>query len=215
MASAYELNINPEDDADWITNQDKKRVAIAKQVNTGVDISTVNPANVAWQVFAPLNENKITWEASYSVYASTTPVAEGAHISQSSVLHTPPPPAEDGVVYEFNGSIFKKSDSKAEKGSYWIKNTSKQLFQFGITQEASSDKSSIKPGYSPLIIVPGGGSEILQFTPHETVYVYLTGHKESATVSVNAWGPVCKVQLSAGTPVTLKFIREESRFEQV
>ncbi|MBD0674989.1 hypothetical protein [Streptomyces sp. CBMA156] len=203
----FTLNIDPLADAGYIAKELKEQVAIAKKVDGGDGVpGGGNPADIAWQIFSPLPTNQVTWELKYSVYATQTQLKDGATITQTAPLL--PPPADTGVVYAFDGTTMARTTDTGAKGTYTIRNDTEKAWNLGLSQASSLSAGAFKP----LAVSPTGPQQRTQFTPHETVYVFLTKHKEDGTVTVDTWGPYAEVSLELDKPQTLHFDKKNSKF---
>jgi hypothetical protein len=205
----YTLNIDPGDDADYIQHTLKQNVIVAKSVTTGnnkLHLPNDQGTNVGWLSFAPLENNAITWETYYTVYASDTAIQEGNVISQESSWRGN---ADSCVYYDFNGAKFTRgADVDPCSGGYYIHNKDTNPYTFGISQENSHSAESVYP----LIAITVGGGESASFTPVEMASVFLSAYKDSGTVITSVWSNPCTVTLKDGEPYTLLFDKATSSF---
>ncbi|MFE6775868.1 hypothetical protein [Streptomyces sp. NPDC057702] len=205
--SVYTLNIDPLEHADYIVNTLQDRVAVAKKVDGAGGYQGKNPADVAWQIFSPVANNQVTWEANYSVFASNITVSDGAVITQTAPLLTPP--AQSGIVYSFDGTSVKRTTETGTVGSYTIRNDApKVVWNLGLSQP--NNKSGGK--FTSVALTPAGPGETAEFTPHETVYVFLTKHTQDGTITISKWSPYVEVTLQPDVPQTLHFDKDHTKF---
>jgi hypothetical protein len=185
----YTLNLS-------ISAQDLETIAAA-----GENIIVAKPVtnasgtpNVAWLSVPPLENNQITWVEDYAIYASTTEIASGAAIFQSSVTSFP---AEDGVCYDFatsgafGGPV--TGPQPVPLGSFSTLNdfTSRSAMTFGLTQSANANGGLIS--LSPLNAQSVPEQQQAVFTPLTTVWVWLEANVRSATMITGVFSKVAVI----------------------
>lgn len=155
--------------------------------------------NVAWLSVQPLENNQISWVENYALYASTTEIASGAAIFQSSVTSFP---AEDGVCYEFGANgVFGGPTTGPQSvplGSFSTLNdfTSSPAMTFGLTQSATANEGLIS--LSPLNAQSVPEQQQVVFTPLTTIWIWLEANVQSATMITGVFSQVAVVTFGDG-----------------
>lgn len=169
----YTLNVLI--DADYLgpINKAKEKVVLIKLVTTG-------GKGTAWVTFDPFQQNVVSWNNSYYIYASLIDPVEGAQIIIN--LSTP---AQVRYEYTFTDTFFNgQFNSQLEVGQYGVSNqvpyNQRQWVTFGMAQPYTVNGEAI--GITPINaqVVPALHSA--KFTPTETVQIFLASDIENGTV---------------------------------
>jgi hypothetical protein len=190
---------------------------ISSMINTfeGMDSSSF----MTWLAFDPLQDNLLTWDDCYCIYASTTiPLEKGTVVyclSQTSF------PAQDAAYYSYGASaIFSgpyTGSGAAQPGSYKVINDMPYnlypALTFGLQQKATVNSRNMPLAPINAAVVPS--SYPIIFTPEQTiVYVWLQAGQAAGTVITTLPANGTKVAFGNGTtqqklqynPVTGKFV---------
>ncbi|NBI30258.1 hypothetical protein [Chengkuizengella marina] len=140
---------------------------------------------VAWISFKPFEENTITWDENYSVYASGTEIEDGATINKLSERS-----AVEEDSYTFENGCFKLASSSLDlkPGSFGIINNFDENLTFGLAQDVTVHNKTTEG--APLNAVRASKGQCIQLTPFEDVVVFLqntvnTGSVHSLTSTCN------------------------------
>ena len=107
-------------------------VTLARQFAQVVDAAS--QTIVAWQAFAPLQQNAVTWDDHFYCFATTTPLALGQVIAMNARSELP---MQIGVVYEFAQGQFGYGQKAQNAAAYVIaNNTPGTIYGFGLAQSA-------------------------------------------------------------------------------
>jgi hypothetical protein len=156
--------------------------------------------NVAWIVYRPLNNNAISWEENYGVYASNADVVHGATLSQMSAT---PYPAVAGMLYSMSASgAIIGPNSGGTANAYAIvngySNLPKGYLTMGLFQDATVDGNQlVGNAVSAAPVIFNSTATMLPFT---TVYLWTQSQVVSNTVVTNVTSPMTMVKLSATNP---------------
>lgn len=186
----YGLNIIIDSDSTERINRNNQKVTIVKQTNSS--IQTAN--SVAWLTFAPYQDNEVTWEEQYGVYATKTELQNGAVIRKTSDRE-----ATDSYLYTFKNNVFDGGTSgKISTGIFGVENESgDNEVKFGLTQMANVNGTIVT---SPLNIMPVMNNQTGTFEPIETVYIFLSSSENNGTVISNVFSKSCTVTLTGSKP---------------
>lgn len=171
---------------------------------TGTKIVVAKPStdssapNVAWIVFNPLENNTITWEDSYGIYASNAEIQNGALLVQTSQV---PFPATPGLIYDFtDAGVFTQGQTGGQPNVYSVRNeySKKPYITIGLYQNANVNGNTV------LANAVSAAGVIYKFTaliiPYTTVYVWAQSQVKSNTVVTNVSSPQTAVPLAANKP---------------
>ena len=187
---SYTLSVNLTEEQVKLFYLAGSNVVIAKPTEGG-------ESNVAWQVFRPLEKNKVEWEEQYGIYASTVEIQNGARLTQMSQT---PIPSLDGKIYPFLvPGVFGPPEGNEEKGTYYSINEYelKSHLTFGLYQGATVN-GELVPGnaISAATVLQGNAVEM---TPFTTLYVWLQSQVVSNTVVTKVTSPKTKVVFGGAT----------------
>ena len=169
----YQLNIS-------IDSAGLSQIYAANQAITIVKSVVTNPLStgnlpIAWIQFQPLQENLVTWQESYNIYATTTALQAGATIVQTSVTGVP---VQTGWTYLFSKGQFAGSQG-GPSGTFNMTNQQGGLFNFGLSQQAIVNNV---PVMAPLNAIPVLNNEGASFTPEETISIFLSNAVNNGVV---------------------------------
>ncbi|WP_394822972.1 hypothetical protein [Pendulispora albinea] len=145
----------------------KQVVTIVKKVDCGAE--TEHTPAIAWFAFQPFRVNSILWSTAYYMYATTTPLREGALIQIASHTEMQLRP---GWTYPFVDGLFGSIPGQGDtyntvnKFPDW-----KQDLAFGLTQQVSVNNVQTS---GPLNAVPVPLNKTAAFAPTETVSIFLS-----------------------------------------
>jgi hypothetical protein len=183
---AYSLNLNIDQSDLQNLMASGSKVVIGKQIGA---------RNVAWIVFSPLSVNSVTWVEEYGIYASNTPLHDGATIVQMSNL-----PASPGTKYVLSASgTLTAQGAGAPAGSYSVSNqnyTTGSSVTCGLSQNANVNGSQLNGNAASAAAV------LLQTTtvisPSPSVVVWVQAGIQSSTVVTSVQAPQTQVSFAGG-----------------
>jgi len=200
----YELHINFKNAGLDLLHATNEKVTIVKGVQSdSVSIPTV------WISFKPAEYNKITWTEDYGLYASFTSVKAGSTVTGNSFTRAFP-----GCLYTFNDSFYFNDPTLVSPdestNAYYIKNSSKEMFSFGLTQDVTVD-SNIVTTYLNAAMVPNGQSA--EFTPTQNLLVFVHASLDNGVILTDVTSKATVVPFTPTTKSqTLKFYEANSTF---
>jgi hypothetical protein len=169
----YELEIQFDDAGLKAINAAEQLVTLVKSAGAG--------RPVAWVSFHPMEANKIIWEETYSVYASTTQIQDGAQITTQSTRA-----AVGGNTYTLSEGTFDNGAPGLPAASYGVNNHDPnfmidgvEMFTSGLYQGAQVNG---QPTASPLNAVAIPYLESGTFTPIEKVQVFASSYQDNGIV---------------------------------
>lgn len=186
--------------------------ALSTLYQTGTNVVVAKPAignapNVAWVVFRPLEENTLTWDEQYGIYASTQSIQNGAVLTQ---IAATPFPAGDGLSYTLlPAGFFGSPTSGGTPGSFTAVNQFNNLppsgpgfMTLGLYQNATVNGTTTNGNAVSAAAVPYQSTAVI--TPFTTVFLWtqsqVTGNSvvtdvTSAQTQVGFGGSVTEVSL--------------------
>jgi hypothetical protein len=177
-----------------------QRVTLTKKPRSFVELkergahANQNSVIVAWQAFQPFEFNVVTWDESYSLYATTTPLDTGNIIALNAVTDAPAIP---GFIYAFTGG--PPNGSPGEGNTFNLSNQmSSGSFSFGLAQIATVNDSPSE--WVPLNASPMLFNETAEFTPTDTVYIFLSSCGSNGTVIPEVPEKALAITLSSANP---------------
>lgn len=175
-----------------INSSDLQTILAANEQVAILKTPVITEQNVVWVAFRPFQENQVSWEDDFAVYASGSETRNGVVIKLMAEQ-----PAEPQMLYPFKEGVFDPPVEAANIGSgeYGIRN---QLFDypaltFGLAQAAQVNGTVIK--YQPLNAQTVLRGQEAVFTPEDSIAVALMARVESGFV----------ISEVSGTPIVLKF----------
>lgn len=206
MAS-YELTIrlNPEDT--HTINAAKQKIVIVKEVAVNSD-SDSDASKVAWLSFSPFENNVITWQTQYGIYASTIEIQAGAKILKSSSVN----PASSGVIYPFETGAFDTPYGDAGQNNYGIENKYDTLFTFGMAQSATVNGSLFDA--HPLNAITVLSQEQAIFTPIEKLSIFLNAKFNNGVILSSVSNKALDLDLTSTPSRVIHYDKEQGKFIQ-
>ena len=197
--SSYKLNINlTRDDVLHILHKLKQKICIIKSVNGEM-------GNVVWQSLSPFEENSLSWEEEYSVYATLASEEGGAEIFKASSFE-----AEAGSEYVLKDDVFS-DNGDGTPDTYTVRNENNSDDQlFGLFQGVSVNGNDEE--FNPLNAVRVGNNQKTTFTPIEKVSVFLHDSQDNGVILTEIYSDACEVDLTKETEQTLVFDRSNNTF---
>jgi hypothetical protein len=148
---------------------------------------------VAWVAWKPWENNTVTWQEIYSMYASTSVLQAGATISMSS--HTPTP-VQLGYMNTFQSGYFTSAQGGGAS-TFNLTNSGGGSYNFGLSQVAVVNNVSVN---APLNAVPVGNAELATFTPQVTVSIFLQSYNNNGVVISQVASNALVVTLTSQLP---------------
>jgi hypothetical protein len=137
---------------------------------------------VAWQSFQPFEENTVAWEEQYGIYVSSTAVTHGAHLTRMS--STAVPAVEQKLYTLESDAVFSDppEESTGNPGAFCAENKygESEALTFGLFQDATVNGKTVHGNALSATSVPH--SNIIQMTPHTTVFIWMESDIPSNTV---------------------------------
>jgi hypothetical protein len=163
-------------------------VTLARQFAQVVDAAS--QTIVAWQAFAPLQQNAVTWDDHFYCFATTTPLALGQVIAMNARSELP---MQIGVVYEFAQGQFGYGQKAQNAAAYVIaNNTPGTIYGFGLAQSAVVNNVTT---LAPFCAAPVLYNQAIYFTPADVVAVFLSSASTGGTILPPPFNPL---DVSAG-----------------
>jgi len=184
-AMKYSLNISIDSAAVRTINQTRQRVTLVK--------SKAGGTTLAWVTFKPMENNLVTWEENYLIYATTTALQEGAVLDLQSQTDLP---VQTGFVYTLQDGVFNKGDG-GTKGLFAAVNQDENGENFGLAQTAIIHGKSV---LAPLNAIPVNHNQNVTFEPIETVSIYLSNIQDNGVVISDVSGDALTVELTSVAP---------------
>lgn len=167
-------------------------VTLARQIAQGVDAAS--QTIVAWQAFAPLQLNAVTWADEFYCFATTTPLAAGEVIAMNARSDLP---VETGLVYEFAQGQFTAGQKAQTAASYVIaNNTPGSIYFFGLAQTAVVNNAAV---LAPFCAAPVLYNQAIYFTPADVIAVFLSSASKGGTIVPPPFN-ILDVSVSADAP---------------
>lgn len=173
--------------------------------DTGTNIVVAKPTeneepHVAWIVYRPLPQNKLSWEEAYGIYASNRDISNGTELVQTAAT---PFPALTGQLYVFNDSgFFGQPVSGGRENIYTacneFDNLPKGHMTMGLYQNATVDSTDITG--SAVSAAPVLFPSCAEMIPSTTVYLWTQSQVRSNTVVTLVSSAMTEVRLDAENP---------------
>jgi hypothetical protein len=162
------------------------KVIIAKPAD-----NTNRKPNVAWLAFSPLENNDVSWEEVYGIYASNVTMEDGASISKSSNVN----PAIPGKIYALqpDGALGSPYNGGVEN-SFSVLNqrvNSKGYMVIGLTQDATIGGEVVAGNAISAANVLLQNTAVI--TPYTTVFVWLQSKVQSNSVCTKVTSPMTEI----------------------
>ncbi|MEH2237065.1 hypothetical protein [Nostoc sp.] len=197
----YQLNIRLATQDVRTINGAGQKVAIVKSVGN------TSGTPVIWVGFAPFENNQVSWQNQYGVYASSTQVQSGATIFKTSAVN----PASANTFYPFvNGTFNSPNPPGGGDNTYGISNNYSQQFTFGMAQSVTANGNTFDA--NPLNAVPVLSKQNAVFTPIEIVKVFLFGNFDNGVIISNITSNALIVDLTKDPNPTIKYDQSSGTF---
>lgn len=200
----YTLNLAVDDQGLKQISESGQKVTVVKSVGQG--------NSVAWLLFEPLESNVITWEETYSVYASATNNQAGATIQTQSTKV-----ASGGNTYTFENGSFSSGVAGLGPTDYGVDNQDSAvvidgspMITSGLYQGAVINGNNTA---APLNAVSVLFNETATFTPIETIKVFLSSYDNNGMVISSVAGDALTVTYTDNTVASIAFNDATNTFE--
>jgi hypothetical protein len=152
-------------------------VTLMRRVDQAVDTGVVAGAPaVAWQAFAPLQTNTVSWTDDIYCFATTTPLVMSAVIGINAKSDAP---MEVGYVYEFTQGQFVKQQACGQC-SYMVGNAMPLgSFAFGLAQVATVNSVT---ALAPFCAAPVLYNERAYFNPTAAIATFLSTARAAGAI---------------------------------
>ncbi len=214
MASEYTLNINfTEEDLKYIEGTGKKVVIVKESDDSNHSMALKAKGgfvtDVAWVTCNPRMSIDVSWEDTYSVYASDTKIQNGATIKTTSNKEAEPKTR----LYNFtDGGYF--DDEPYSDGSismaYYVKNSCGETETFGLAQTAKV--SSAVYSLNPINAISMLNNDYGYFIPVEKVKVFLSANADNGKVISVIQSDVLVVDLTINNTQSIIYDRTSNKF---
>jgi hypothetical protein len=213
--TTYMLGIQIDDEGLNTINGNGQSVCLAKKVGTAETASNNQPT--VWVKFSPGEDNKVTWDENYRLYASASKILDGAQISTESKTKDV---VSLGYLYNFNKDNYfdgpvsgKPRYYSVKNGSNWTiggqRKVSSGLYQVGKVTGGSDEKAE-----GPLNVCYIPYNETGAFGPEETVYIWAEVMEDTGIVKEDVTTGVLAVTYAAGeTDKTVHYDDKDNVFK--
>jgi hypothetical protein len=152
--------------------------------------------NVAWLTFRPLENNNISWEEVYGIYASNTLMEDGASIAKSSAVN----PAVPGKVYTLqpDGTFGAPADG-GTLDSFTVVNkleNARKYMTIGLTQDARIGGELVAGNAISASNVLYQSTAVM--TPYTTVFLWIQSKIKSNSVCTKVTSPMSEITFGGG-----------------
>ncbi len=181
----------------------KEKVTLIKSTSSG--------GKVAWVAFDPFQQNEVSWNESYYVYASTSEIQSGALIKKVSFKL-----ANSGESYSFKNSVFENGvPGGAAIDSYKVANANDPPASliFGLAQDVKVNNK--KYNVNPINADPVLYSHSDEITPIERVTIFMERKIATSMVLSDIKGTSLEVDLTGTPEATVKFNKLKGGFDLV
>ncbi|RQS11956.1 hypothetical protein DIE07_10255 [Burkholderia sp. Bp9002] len=148
---------------------------------------------IAWIAFQPLQQNQITWQEQYTMYASTTVLQAGATIQMTSQSTAP---VQTGWLYTFQNGQFNGA-SGGGASTFNLQNEQQGNFSFGLAQTAIVNNVQVN---APLNAVSVPYNMSATFTPQEQLSLFLASYSNNGSVISQVASNALVITLSSQNP---------------
>ncbi len=179
-------------------------VTLTRQVDRAVDAVAAQPA-IAWQAFAPLQMNTVSWTDQYFCFATTTPLVMGAVIKMNAQYASP---MQIGSVYQFTDGQFVVHQQSGT--SYVVANAMPSgCYALGLAQYATINSVSM---LAPCCAVPVLSNETAYFNPGNLIAIFLSSSASGGTVIPPPTNALNVVVKPGDTATTIAFNDQTNMF---
>jgi hypothetical protein len=155
---------------------DEKVVLVKSPPASG---SSGSGSGVVWVAFAPFENNVVTWEEEYAIYASQT----GSLVTTTVTTGFP---TASGIAFKFNGTGFQETSSNEfpPTGTYRVFNEAANAssYQFGLVQKVIAN-GGVETQPINAVVIPE--NQLADFTPVPAVIAWM-----QSNVSVGETVPI-------------------------
>jgi len=148
---------------------------------------------IAWLAFSPLEQNVVSWQENYYIYATTTQVQSGATIQMTSQTSGA---AQEGFLYTFANGIFTGA-AGGGADTFNAKNAMSSAFGMGLAQQAMVNNVQT---FAPLNVSTVLANENASFTPEITLSVFLSSVQNNGSVLSQVAGNAFSFTLTSQAP---------------
>jgi hypothetical protein len=159
--------------------------------------SATSPTSVAWLAFSPFESNTITWQDSYYIFASTASLKVGSSVTVNSETLSP---VQTNITYILSNGTFTIGPSVSDTAFYAANQQGNEM-KLGLAQKATVNGTTVN---SPLNAIPVLFNECVQFTPQESIYIFLSSANANGieipslsnnqpTVTLDTYNPTAKI----------------------
>lgn len=149
---------------------------------------------IAWVAFQPLQQNQVSWQEQFTMYATTTVLQAGATIVMTSQTNTP---VQTGWTYTFEQGQFN-GVSGGSQSTFNLANQQNGNFNFGLAQQAIVNNVQVT---APLNAIPVPYNMSATFTPLETISLFLASYSNNGSVISQVASNALVITLSSQNPV--------------
>ena len=135
------------------------------------------PYAVAWLAFEPFQNNVVTWTDACNLFVSTTAATVDNVIAVNSATTS----AQAGQSWTFQNGQFSLA-STGSGSTYSATNAASNGLSFGLLASASVNGTTVN---APMNLQPLLFNQVAQFTPSETIAIFLSTASTSGTVIPN------------------------------
>ncbi|GHJ43636.1 hypothetical protein Cs7R123_09780 [Catellatospora sp. TT07R-123] len=204
--TTYQLSIDFDSDGLTTLQAADQFVTIVKTIPRSKSLS--------WITFSPMRSNTITWTESYSVYASTTQIQEGALIETMSTQA-----AAAGSTYELFGGQFGLAAASADPNTYSVINgdinckvNGVRMVTSGLYQSATVNGT---PHQGAINAVAVPYLDTATFIPKEVVQVFASSYHDNGLVISKVQSSALEVDLTTKTAQSLHYNAAINQFALV
>lgn len=152
---------------------------------------------VAWQVFRPMRNNTISWEEEYGMYASSTPLQDGAKLRKTSETKIP---AKAGKLYSLqeNGAI-ENSDEDGKAHVFTLLNqfpTLQGSVVAGLCQNAQVNGTQIDG--NAVSAMPVLYKNSIEMQPCPSVHLWISSRGEESSLAQPGTSTVTELSFEDG-----------------
>ncbi|GGG17768.1 hypothetical protein GCM10011344_17980 [Dokdonia pacifica] len=180
------------------------------QVTIGKQVNSQEP-NVAWQSFNPLQNNQVTWEEEYGIYASNSEIVNGTTIVQLSNTPTGVP-MDQLYTLEPSGVISGPSNGGASNAFALLNEYSnKDYMTIGLLQDAIVNGTDVIGNAVSAVPVLLASTALM--TPSTTLYIWLQSEVTGNSIVTVVTSPMTQLKFGNGvTNIAVEYDTESGNF---
>jgi len=161
---------------------------------------------VAWLTFEPFERNLVSWVASYSIYASAVPLADGTTILVNAITSGA---AQPGFTYTLENGFFTGASGGAPASFNAVdEQQGYSSMLLGLAQSASVNGVSVSN--APVNAMSVLFNQSASFTAIETVSIFLSSANQNGTFLSQVPSSALTVALTTQAPVANIGYNDES-----